>query len=115
MKKWKAKLPGGQAFEIESDDPGKVLIEKGYSAFALEEITPPLVHVQEISPKGRMTMSATEAAKELGVSRPTLYTLIHRADFPSFKIGQRTLISRAGLEEWVKQQAHVESRMEAVQ
>lgn len=52
-----------------------------------------------------LALSVTEAAKLLGVSRPTLYTLLHRADFPSFKLGGRTLISAEGLREWVKAQA----------
>lgn len=53
----------------------------------------------------RLTLSVTEAASLLGVSRPTVYQLIRRADFPSFKVGARTLISRAGLEAWVERQA----------
>ncbi|MGM9585241.1 MAG: hypothetical protein ACI3V1_06820 [Faecousia sp.] len=41
MKKWKVKIPGGHIFEIESDTPEKVLMEQGYTAFALEQIVPP--------------------------------------------------------------------------
>lgn len=47
----------------------------------------------------------TETALVLGVSRPTVYTLMKRADFPSFKVGSRTLVSAEGLREWVKKQA----------
>ena len=35
----------------------------------------------------KLALSVTEAAALLGVSRPTVYTLIHRADFPAFKLG----------------------------
>lgn len=52
-----------------------------------------------------LAVSAAEAARLLGVSRPTVYTLLNRADFPSFKVGNRTLISAEGLREWVKAQA----------
>lgn len=52
----------------------------------------------------KIALSVSEAADLLGVSRPTVYTLIHRADFPAFKIGRRTVISRIGLEEWVQSQ-----------
>ena len=52
-----------------------------------------------------LALSVTEAAKLLGISRPTLYTLIHREDFPAFKLGGRTLISAEGLREWVRVQA----------
>lgn len=53
----------------------------------------------------RLTYSPTEAAQVLGVSRPTIYTLIKREDFPAFKVGARTLISVLGLQEWVDNQA----------
>lgn len=52
-----------------------------------------------------IALSVTEAAALLGVSRPTIYQLLNRADFPSFRIGARRLISRAGLERWVQEQA----------
>lgn len=52
-----------------------------------------------------IALSVTAAAALLGVSRPTVYQLMNRADFPSFRIGARRLISRAGLERWVQEQA----------
>ena len=51
-----------------------------------------------------LTMSVEEAAQELGICTKSMYTLTHRADFPTIKIGRRTRISRAGLAEWVRQQ-----------
>lgn len=56
-----------------------------------------------------LAISAAEAARLLGVSRPTVYQYIGRADFPSFKLGNRTLVSVEGLREWVKQQATKEA------
>lgn len=53
----------------------------------------------------KFALSTTEAAEMLGISRPTLYTLINRADFPSFRVGSRVLISAEGLREWVQLQA----------
>lgn len=53
---------------------------------------------------GNLTLSVAEAAKELGICEKTLYTLTHRSDFPTIKIGRRTRISREGLQEWVRQQ-----------
>lgn len=52
----------------------------------------------------RVALSVTEAAELLGVSRPTMYQLIRQEGFPSFRIGARRLISRSGLEEWVRGQ-----------
>lgn len=52
----------------------------------------------------RLTMSIAEAAKELGVCEKTVYTLTHRQDFPTIKIGRRTRISREGLRAWVQAQ-----------
>lgn len=52
----------------------------------------------------KLALSVTEAAQVLGVSRQTMYSLIHRADFPSFQMGGRRLISTEGLREWVRKQ-----------
>ena len=53
----------------------------------------------------RLAYNVSEAAEVLGLSRPTLYQLMGRADFPAFKIGRRTLISADGLRAWVQRQA----------
>lgn len=57
--------------------------------------------VEHIEP---IAVSATDAARLLGVSKPKVYELMGRADFPSFKLGGRTLISVDGLLEWVRKQ-----------
>jgi len=53
----------------------------------------------------KLAYSVDEAAQVLGVSRSTIYNLIHRADFPALKVGNRQLISREGLAAWVRKQA----------
>lgn len=60
----------------------------------------------------KICLNITEVAEVLGVSRPTVYQLLHRADFPSFKVGNRTLVPKAALENWVINQT--ESRQEAI-
>lgn len=57
----------------------------------------------------RLTLTVTETAQTLNVSRPTVYRLIERTDFPALRIGKRVLISRAGLREWIAQQAGKEA------
>ena len=52
----------------------------------------------------KLAYSSTETAQVLGVSRPTVYQLMKRADFPAFKIGNRTLVSADGLRAWVLKQ-----------
>lgn len=52
----------------------------------------------------RLAYSVAEAAEVLGISRPTLYTLLHRSDFPAFRIGGRVLVSVDGLRLWVATQ-----------
>ncbi len=61
----------------------------------------------------RLTMSIAEAAAELGVCEKTVYTLTHRRDFPTIKIGRRTRVSREGLRAWVltQQQNNTEVRI----
>ena len=54
----------------------------------------------------RLALSVSEAAEALGLSRPMVYELMHRPDFPAFRVGRRTLISRSGLERWIEAQAN---------
>lgn len=60
-----------------------------------------------------LTLSVAEAAKALGVCEKTVYTLTHRQDFPTIKIGRRTRISREGLAEWVRQQEQNRTEVKA--
>ena len=53
----------------------------------------------------KLAYSLTETAKVLGISRPTVYTLIKQPGFPVFQIGGRKLVSVDGLREWVIQEA----------
>lgn len=53
----------------------------------------------------KLALSVPEAAKLLSVSKPTMYALIHRDDFPSFSVGGRRLISVEGLRRWVAERA----------
>lgn len=53
----------------------------------------------------KLALSVADTAELLSVSQPTVYELMRRADFPSFKLGKRTLVSRQGLEAWVQNQA----------
>ena len=56
-----------------------------------------------------LAVSAAEAARILGVSKPKIYELANRADFHgAFKFGQRTLFSVAALREWVEKQTSPE-------
>lgn len=52
-----------------------------------------------------LAVSAAEAARLLGISRPKVYELMGREDFPAFKLGGRTLVSVEGLREWIAAQA----------
>ena len=51
-----------------------------------------------------LAVSAAEAARLVGVSRPTLYQYIGRDDFPSFRVGNRVLVSVVGLQAWIERQ-----------
>lgn len=53
----------------------------------------------------KLTLSVTEAAEALGISRRSMYELLHREGFPTLKVGGRRLISKELLAEWVRQQA----------
>ena len=52
-----------------------------------------------------LAVSLPEAARLLGVSKPTVYQYAKRADFPAFRLGGRVLVSVDGLRDWVREQA----------
>lgn len=95
MRKWHVTLPGNKHFEMESDTPRQDLISWGFDAFALEEIT---------KPERPRSLTVTQAAKLLGVSTKTMYDLTHRADFPTIKLGCRTVILEESLWAWMRNQ-----------
>lgn len=57
----------------------------------------------------KITFSAPELAAILGISRSKAYDLMHRADFPTLRIGRRLLVVRASFEVWLASQSSVVS------
>lgn len=54
----------------------------------------------------RITLSASEAAAILGISKTKMYELMKREDCDfAFMLGGRRLISRSRLEAWIERQA----------
>lgn len=50
----------------------------------------------------RLVINKKELQKTLDIGHNTALRLLNRADFPSFRVGRRWLISKTGLEEWVE-------------
>lgn len=53
----------------------------------------------------KVAYSVKEASVALGVNINTMYELVRQSEFPSFKIGNKFLVSVRGLEDWVSKQA----------
>ena len=53
----------------------------------------------------KMAYTVPEVAEALGIGLSSAYELVHRADFPAFRIGRAVRVSRARLNEWVEAQA----------
>ena len=49
----------------------------------------------------RLTMTVSEMAHQLGISKPKAYELVKREDFPAVFIGKRIIIPVHALEEWL--------------
>ena len=45
-----------------------------------------------------------EARQILKVGKSTMQELLHREDFPSYKIGRRYYVNASRLEEWINEQ-----------
>ena len=52
----------------------------------------------------RLTLTPEDAAKQLGVSKPTMYALCNRKDFPSVRVGRKIIIPLVALEKWLEAQ-----------
>ena len=55
----------------------------------------------------KLAYSLTETAQVLGLSRPTVYTLIKQPGFPVFQVGGRRRVSVEGLRDWIRSQTEV--------
>lgn len=55
----------------------------------------------------KIAYSAPEVAQLLGISKSAAYNLMHREDFPSFRIGRRWLIQENCLNEWLEKQPDI--------
>lgn len=57
----------------------------------------------------KLNLNVREAARILGVSHTQVYQkLLHRPDFPAYRIGERWVIPRDALVEWNRTQAQKE-------
>ena len=62
-----------------------------------------------------IAVRASEAARLLGISKPKLYELTHRADFTAaFKCGGCMMFSVEGLRAWVAEQTGQQSNEEGL-
>ncbi|GAB6152954.1 hypothetical protein JCM17380_17040 [Desulfosporosinus burensis] len=52
-----------------------------------------------------LTVTVTEAAKIIGISRGLAYTLVNNGTIPSLKLGSRVLIPIMRLEEFINKSA----------
>lgn len=50
------------------------------------------------------TMPVRDLEIYLGIGRKKAYELVNSKGFPAFRIGRKVLISRDGLEKWMKEQ-----------
>ena len=71
-----------------------------------EMVSEPMIQPVKVP---RMTLTVEELAEELNISSPTAYSLVKQETFPSFHIGQRILINRAGLQRWIDEQCERKS------
>ena len=51
-----------------------------------------------------ITLSANQVAQVLGISRANAYTLMHSKGFPTIQIGNRMVVPKNKLIEWMERQ-----------
>ena len=55
----------------------------------------------------KLTVTPSEAAQLLGLSKPVIYELCHRPDFPVVRVGRVIRIPRSGLESWLEKNSYM--------
>ena len=55
-----------------------------------------------------LVLNAAQLACVLNISRANAYNLLHREDFPTLHIGQRMLVSRDKLVQWMDGQSNAQ-------
>ena len=57
---------------------------------------------QQSSPENKVTLTVSEAAEMIGISKPSMYEVVRAGKVRSVKVGKKILISRQSLMDWVK-------------
>ena len=57
---------------------------------------------QQSSPENKVTLTVSEAAEMIGISKPSMYEVVRAGKVRSGKVGKKILISRPSLMDWVK-------------
>lgn len=59
--------------------------------------------VAKLEPKPTQLMSIAEAAVQLGVSKPTIYSLIYRKELKALHVKKRIMVIRASVESFIQE------------
>ena len=57
---------------------------------------------QQSSPENKVTLTVSEAAELIGISKPSMYEVVRTGKVRSVKVGRKILISRQSLMDWLK-------------
>ena len=57
---------------------------------------------QQSSPENKVTLTVSEAAELIGISKPSMYEVVRTGKVRSVKVGKKILISRQSLMDWLK-------------
>ena len=50
-------------------------------------------------------LTVAEAAAHMRISKPAMYDIVHRTDFPKIRVGRKILIPRAEFYDWIHREA----------
>ena len=58
---------------------------------------------QQSSPENKVTLTVSEAAELIGISKPSMYEVVRAGKVRSVKVGKKILISRQSLMDWIQE------------
>ena len=59
---------------------------------------------QQSSPENKVTLTVSEAAEMIGISKPSMYEVVRAGKVRSVKVGKKILISRQSLMDWIQEE-----------
>ena len=91
---------------VYTSDQVEQIVEMLFLKFTQQAPTAPAAHLdnsisQQPLPGTKMTLSVSEAAKMIGISKPKVYDLVREEQLPGIHVGKKIVIPKQAVIDWL--------------